>query len=100
MVPLNEGDAARLGDVAPDLAENTAELEMAANTLTSRIVLNNITQGQALQINGPIGEEGWREVAKLEIRDNKAENKSIQVNHAISADVFAQLLAARNAGLQ
>jgi hypothetical protein len=98
MVPLDEGDLARLGVVSPD--PDTAGPETATTMPTSRIVVNCITRGQALQINGPIGEEGWKEVVKLEIRDCIAEDRSIQVSHAISAETFIQLLASRNAGLQ
>ncbi|KAK6608904.1 hypothetical protein H4I96_02835 [Botrytis cinerea] len=59
---------------------------------SGRIVLKNVTREQALQINGPIGEKGWREVSQLEIRDNEAAGSGIQVNHAVSEDVFLKLL--------
>lgn len=62
---------------------------------TARIVLDNITEEQALQINGPIGEKGWWEVSQLEIRNNRAIGRSIQVNHGTSTEVFDRLLAAR-----
>lgn len=65
--------------------------------ITSRVIINNSTEGQALQINGPIGEIGWREVSHLEIRNNRATGSSIQLNHATSIDVFKQMLAARAA---
>jgi hypothetical protein len=100
MVPLSDSDIACLSNDKPaPLHAAAAAPEPAANRSTSRIVINNITEGQALQINGPVGESGWKEVVQLEIRDNSAANKSIQVNHAISEDVFDRLLAARVAGL-
>ncbi|TGO26626.1 hypothetical protein BPAE_0056g00480 [Botrytis paeoniae] len=67
-----------------------------AGQISSRIVLKNVTRDQALQINGPIGEKGWREVSQLEIRDNEAAGNGLQVNHAISEDMFIQLLAHRD----
>ena len=62
---------------------------------TSRIVVNNMTEDQALQINGPIGVEGWREAIKLEIRNNKAAGNAIQLNHGIQMEVFERVLAAQ-----
>jgi len=98
MVPFNDSDIASLSDGPCPVIADTALAETVENTPTSRIVLNNITEDQALQINGPIGEKGWREVVQLEIKNNRAANKSIQVNHAISEEVFNQLMAARAAG--
>lgn len=57
---------------------------------SSRTVSNNISKEQAIQLNAPIGE---KEVLKLEIRDNESMGTSIQINHAISEDLFRQLLA-------
>ncbi|KAH8727681.1 hypothetical protein GQ44DRAFT_703624 [Phaeosphaeriaceae sp. PMI808] len=48
-----------------------------------------------MQINGPIGEKGWKEVDHLEIKDNVAAEMCIQVKDAMSNEVFQQLLAAR-----
>ncbi|KAF5876587.1 uncharacterized protein Bfra_002992 [Botrytis fragariae] len=67
-----------------------------ARKVFSRVVLKNVTRDQALQINGSIGEKGWREVSQLEIRDNEATGNGLQVNHAISEDMFFQLLAHRD----
>ncbi|RAL64619.1 hypothetical protein DID88_001652 [Monilinia fructigena] len=64
-----------------------------ANSIASRIVLRNVTKEQAFQINGPIGERGWREVNQLEICDNEASGSSLQINHAVSEELFLQLLA-------
>lgn len=36
-----------------------AALKPAANDPTLQIVINNLTEEQALQINGPIREKGW-----------------------------------------
>jgi hypothetical protein len=61
----------------------------------SRIVIENMTEEQALQINGPIGEKGWREVSHLEIRNNRAAGNSIQLNHGTSMEIFERVLAAQ-----
>ncbi|KAF7857810.1 uncharacterized protein EAF02_011177 [Botrytis sinoallii] len=67
-----------------------------AERVSRRIVSNNVAREQALQINAPIGEKGWREAFQLKIRDNEAAGNSIQINHAISEDLFNRLLAHRN----
>jgi len=96
MVPLSDGDIACLSnEVASIAGDANAAPKPAANDPTSRIVIENLTEGQALQVNGPIGEKGWREVSHLEIRNNKAIGMSIQVNHAVSEEVFERMLAAR-----
>jgi hypothetical protein len=100
MVPLSDDDIASLGDeVTPSTGDPEAATSSSANanSPTSGIVLNNTTKEQALQINGPIGEKGWREVSRLEIRNKEAVGRGIQVNHATSLDVFKRLLAARAA---
>ncbi|KAL9119463.1 MAG: hypothetical protein Q9187_003984 [Circinaria calcarea] len=98
MVPLSDGDIAWLTDeVAFLTGDADTASKPAANGLTSRIVIDNSTEEQALQINGPIGEKGWWEVSHLEIRRNKAIGRSIQVNHSMSMDAFERLLAVRAA---
>ncbi|KAB8293067.1 hypothetical protein EYC80_007427 [Monilinia laxa] len=67
-----------------------------ANSTASRTILRNVAKEQAFQINGPIGERGWREVTQLEICDNEATGSSIQINHAVSEEVFLQLLAQKD----
>lgn len=66
---------------------------------SSRIVRNNLTYNQALQVNAPIGTEGWREVNSLTIKDNVARDESTQINHAVGKDVFLALLA-RHSGIK
>jgi len=80
-------DRPRRGDGTVYLSDTDIE--------NSRIVIDNMTEDQALQINGPIGVEGWREVSHLEIRDNKAAGNSIQLNHGTSMEVFGRVLAAQ-----
>lgn len=58
----------------------------------TRITISNLTRLQALQINGPIGEDEWKTISHLEIRDNEAGLASLQVNYPVSGTVFASLL--------
>lgn len=102
VVPLSEQDITFLGDEEASFTSKSkvpASSSTSTQILTSRIILNNVTKDQALQINGPIGEKGWWEVSHLEIKDNEATGESIQVNHGTSMDVFEKLLAARAAAL-
>jgi len=100
MVPLSDGDIESLSDEASSFAGDVdVSSKRAANDPTSRIVIDNFTEEQALQINGPIGEKGWWEVSHLEIKNNKAGGRSTQVNHGTSMAVFERLLLARAADL-
>ncbi|CAD6455816.1 5e77a018-5156-4f60-b40b-2159ab023bf8 [Sclerotinia trifoliorum] len=98
--PQNDGfvhikgeDLSRITTSGDDLGGNSKD----AGWLSRRITLNNVTREQALQINGPIGEKGWREeVSHLEIRNNEASGSSIQINHAVSEEAFYAMLANRD----
>jgi hypothetical protein len=60
---------------------------------TERTIVNNLTRVQALQINGPLGEDIWKSISRLEIRDNEAGPISTQVNYPVSLSTFYALLA-------
>ncbi|KFY97525.1 hypothetical protein V498_02017 [Pseudogymnoascus sp. VKM F-4517 (FW-2822)] len=64
-------------------------------TPSTRIVIDNMTGGQAMQINGPVGVQEWYRVSHLEIKNNKATEKSIQINDGISTEAFSLLLQHR-----
>ena len=68
--------------------------------VSSRIVLNNTALDQAVQVNAPIGTEGWIEVEDLTIKDNVAKGYSTQINHAVSRDDFRAAIRGRFAGLK
>jgi hypothetical protein len=96
MVALSDRDIALFNhEVASLTADEGTGLEFGTNNVTSRIVVDNVTEEQALQINGPVGEKGWWEASHVMIRNNQASGNSIQVNHGMSMDVFEQLLKAR-----
>ncbi|KAF7514904.1 hypothetical protein PCG10_004293 [Penicillium crustosum] len=78
-VVLDRDDLNRIGVSVPD----------GGNT---RIIIGNLTRLQALQINGPVGEDEWKTISHLEIRDNEAGPASSQVNYPVSGTVFASLL--------
>lgn len=69
-------------------------------TARSRIIIGNSTKAQALMINGAIGEDLWKDLSHLEIRDNVAEDDSMMVNYAISMDVFEKLLSRQDARVE
>lgn len=56
---------------------------------------DNMTAGQALQINGPVGEQEWYKTSHLVVRDNKATGESTQINAGMSMEAFSALLRAR-----
>jgi hypothetical protein len=63
------------------------------NPETKRVIVENITRTQAFQINGPVGEDQWKKISHIEIRDNTAGSLSSQVNYPVSKTVFFSLLA-------
>ncbi|GAB1318266.1 Fungal N-terminal domain-containing protein [Madurella fahalii] len=65
------------------------------STVGRHIVTDNMTAGQALQINGPVGAQEWHKTSHLLVRDNKATGQSMQINASMSMEAFSALLRAR-----
>lgn len=96
MIALSEDDLVCFNDeVLSSMPDVKTSPKSEVGKATARIVVDNITEDQALQINGPIGKKGWREVSQLEIRNNRAIGRSMQVNHGTSMEVFKSLMNAR-----
>lgn len=87
---LRDSDIASLSDGDSTLVDGAGDTKS-----TSRTVDNNIADDFALQLNAPIGTEGFVEVDHLVITNNKALKDAYQVNHAVSQDNFDKLMAAR-----
>jgi len=86
--PVQDGDMVTLTD---------AEIaSLSGQEASSRIVVDNVTEGQALQINGPIGKQEWYQVSHLAIKNNKATEQSIQINDGMSTEAFTLLLQSRS----
>ena len=68
---------------------------LCASNTNTRIVVDNVTEDQAFQINGPVGKQEWYQISHLTIKDNKATGQSIQINDEISAELFTILLQSR-----
>lgn len=85
IIPLTDTDVAAL-----------PKEERGAQILEgTRLVVGNLTEDQAIQINGPIGRDGWVEVSRVEIHNNTSAGESTMINHAISMDAFKALLEQR-----
>ena len=84
-VILNQDDLEQIG---VSVSSNNGSLSKR----TSRVIVGNLTRLQALQVNGPVGEDEWKTISHLEIRDNTAGLASSQVNYPVSGTVFASLL--------
>ncbi|CAO2651615.1 Nn.00g041850.m01.CDS01 [Neocucurbitaria sp. VM-36] len=59
---------------------------------TERIILRNTARQQALQINAALGEDIWKELNRLVIKDNVAEDQAVQVNYGIALEAAMVLL--------
>ncbi|KXX76194.1 hypothetical protein MMYC01_208624 [Madurella mycetomatis] len=65
------------------------------STVGRHIVADNMTAGQALQINGPVGAQEWYKTSHLLVQDNEATGESTQINAGMSMEAFSALLRAR-----
>ncbi|PYI17757.1 hypothetical protein BO99DRAFT_414081 [Aspergillus violaceofuscus CBS 115571] len=84
-IPLSREEvAAVMGPPGPSSSSSSSNME--------RIIENNLTQQQALQINGPVGEDRWKSISRLVVRQNRATGTSTQVNYPVSASTFYVLL--------
>ncbi|KAH9875717.1 hypothetical protein IAQ61_003181 [Plenodomus lingam] len=63
---------------------------------TERIILRNSARHQALQINAAAGEDIWKDISRLVIQDNVAEDQALQVNYGTTFKVTKYLLAEQN----
>jgi hypothetical protein len=103
MIPLSKADIEYLYD---EEASSTCDSNTAANPsgdaepINSLIVVDNLAEDQALQINGLIGKDGWWKASQLVVRKNKATGTAIQTNVPISLGVFDKLLSHRSANLR
>jgi hypothetical protein len=98
-VPLTKADLRALsretdGDDSEDetLVDDTEAASRDVPVKTERIILRNATRHQAVQINAAIEKDIWQGISRLVIRDNVAEDQSLQVNHGTTLDVTMLLL--------
>ncbi|KAI4673641.1 uncharacterized protein J4E88_008697 [Alternaria novae-zelandiae] len=59
---------------------------------TERIITRNTARNQALQVNAALEQDMWKDISRLKIQDNVAEDQSCQVNYPISRDIFSMML--------
>jgi len=59
---------------------------------TERIITRNTARNQALQVNAALEQDMWKDINRLKIQDNVAEDQSCQVNYPISRDIFSMML--------
>jgi hypothetical protein len=81
---------------------NPAATAVSDNSSAARVrrVLMNQTLGDALQINGPIGEDLWKDASEVIIEKNEASDEAIQMNYAVPDDVFREILRVRQPALR
>jgi hypothetical protein len=94
-VPLTQADLESLTseDSGEDSGDETlvddseSSLRNASDT-TERIILRNTALQQALQINAALGEDIWKHMSRLVVKDNRADGQTVQLNHAITLEAF------------
>ncbi|KAI4948169.1 hypothetical protein J4E91_006163 [Alternaria rosae] len=65
-----------------------------------RIIVDNSTHNQALQINAPLETDPWKDLPSLTIRGNVAADQSLQVNYAMDHKSLAMLLQLQDIAIQ
>ena len=59
---------------------------------SERVIVGNLTKDQALMICGPIGEDFWAEIGRIEVKQNNAEGNSTMVAYATSLEALGVLI--------
>ncbi|KAI3394131.1 hypothetical protein diail_3184 [Diaporthe ilicicola] len=91
-VRLKDSDIASLTDNDSTVVDNQGNAPKNGTSLT---VDNNLADDRALQLNAPIGTEGFLKVDHVTIINNRALKEAYQVNHAVSQANFDKILEAR-----
>lgn len=102
-VPLTLNDLKQLNDQSDSedgtlVSENGSDANSDGNAQlkTERIIINNMTEDQALMLNGPIGKDTWNNITRLEIRDNQAKGRSTMINYQMNTELWKDLLDRRD----
>ena len=102
-VPLTRADLRSLGgsDNDSDSDEDSADETLVDDTespqremslKTERIILRNTAQQQSIQINAALGEDIWKELNRLVIKDNIAKDQAVQLNYGTTLEAALLLL--------
>lgn len=84
------GDGEDSGDETLVDDSETSPRELPVKT--ERIITRNTARNQALQVNAALEQDMWKDINRLKIQDNVAEDQSCQVNYPISRDIFSMML--------
>ncbi|KAJ5462600.1 hypothetical protein N7475_007544 [Penicillium sp. IBT 31633x] len=89
-------------DSQSNIVANTAQISNLDQTMKKLLgdgwglkiasVIRHQPPRKLLGLNGPVGEDEWKSISHLEIRDNEAGVASSQINYPVSGTVFASLL--------
>jgi hypothetical protein len=75
-----------------DLARLPGEAVESKIVQGMRIVEDNLSEAQAVQINGPVGGQDWVDVSHVAVRRCVSHDQSAQINAPMSTDAFMALL--------
>jgi hypothetical protein len=105
-VPLTSADWRSLRDTADDQnsddetlvddSDSSTGSETKRRVLIERIVLNNMARDQAIQINAPLGKDIWKNVDRIVIKNNIAENDAVQINYINSLENMMAMMTHRS----
>lgn len=72
--------------------ESTSQTPSLLSVKTERIILRNTARHHAIQINAALGDDIWKELNRLVVKDNIAEDNAMQLNYGVTAEMGLRLL--------
>ena len=89
-------DAATDSDSEDETLVDDSDSDAGPKTMkrvsTERIILRNMAKNQAMQINAPVGKDIWKNVDRIVIEDNVAQDEAVQINYTNTLEVTMALL--------
>lgn len=99
IVPLTPDDLRQLSreddesDSSDETLVDAAEFpRRCVSGFTKRVTLNNVAESRSFQVNAPIGEDIYKDVDCVIIKNNKAGSQAMQINYALDYELALRML--------
>jgi hypothetical protein len=79
-----------------DDSDSSTGSETKRRVSTERIILNNMSKSQAMQINAPMGRDIWKMIDRIVIQNNVAEDGAVQINYTNTLEDTMALIRLNN----
>jgi hypothetical protein len=102
IIPLTSADLKSLRDAASDEdsegetlvddSDSSTGSDIKKRVATERIIMRNMARNQAMQINAPVGKDMWKNIDRIVIEDNVAQDNAVQMNYSNTLEVMTALM--------